>query len=169
MRDVKGLDTLREDLAGFLRGKGLDAVTAWSNETRVRRIKPVVAVSLRAVQGGPAGLMDYLGERLDPDSGRWEELYGKRAKLTFGLDIYAPASAGEAGCAAAFARLSDALTGCKPAGLTVQELSCGETAFDQAAGLLHCPAQMTCQVFLFAKSLDNGQFSDFEVRGSQTL
>lgn len=169
MRDVNGLDTLREDLAAFLRGKGLDAVTAWNHECRTRLLNPVVAVSLRAVQGGPAGLMDYLGERLDPDSGRWVELYGKRAKLTFGLDIFAPPSAGEAGCAAAFARLSDALTGSKPAGLAVQELSCGETAFDQSARLLHCPAQMTCCVFLFAISLHDGQFSDFHVRGTQSL
>ena len=164
---MKGLDALREEVAAFLRNCGLDAVAAWNSGDRLRRDKPVIAVSLRGVQGGPAGLTDYLGESLDPDTGRWEELYGKRAKLTLGLDIYAPASAGEAGCAAAFARLSEARAGARPAGLGVEELSCGETSFDKAAGLLRCPAEMTCQVFLFARLKEDGMFTDFEVRGSQ--
>lgn len=162
---MKGLDVLREDVAEFLRGQGVDAVTAWGGEDRVRRKGPVVAVSLRGVQGGPAGWMDYLGERLDPGTGRWEELYGKRARITLGLDIYAPESAGEAECAAAFAKLSEALVGEKPAGLNLEELSCGETAFDRAAGLFRCPAQMTCRVFLYAKRTGDGVFTDFEVRG----
>lgn len=164
---MKGLEQLREGVAEYLCGQGVDAVAAWDGEERVRRKMPVVAVSLRGVQGGPAGLADYLGERLDPDSGKWEELYGKRGKLTLGLDIYAPGDAGEAGCAAAFAKLSEALAGGKPAGLDVEELSCGETAFDKAAGLFRCPAQMTCRVFLYARRTEDGVFSDFEVRGKQ--
>ena len=164
---MKGLEQLREEVAAFLRTAGLDAVAAWGGEERVRRKGPVVAVSLRGVQGGPAGLADYLGERLDPDSGKWEELYGKRAKLTLGLDIYAPESAGEAGCAAAFAKLSEALAVGKPAGLDVEELSCGEAAFDKAAGLFRCPAQMACRVFLYAKLTEDGVFTDFEVRRKQ--
>ena len=163
---MKGLEQLREEVAEYLREAGVDAVTAWSSENRTRRNKPVTVVSLREVQGGPAGLADYLGEWLDPETGKWEELYGKRAKLVLGLDLYAPERAGEAGCAAAFARLSEALTGGKPAGLAVQELSCGETAFVREQGLFRCPAQMTCRVFLYAKLIEDGVFTDFEVRGS---
>lgn len=162
---MKSLDKLREDVAEFLRERDIDAVAAWDAGERVRRKNAVVAVSLRGVQGGPAGWMDYLGERLDPGTGRWEELYGKRAKITLGLDIYTPESAGEAECAAAFAKLSEALVGGKPAGLNLEELSCGETAFDRAAGLFRCPAQMTCRVFLYAKRTEDGVFTDFEVRG----
>ena len=164
---MKGLEQLREEVARFLRSAGIDAVTAWNNADRVRRRAPVVAVSLRGVQGGPAGLADYLGEWLDPESGKWEERYGRRAKLTLGLDIYAPESSGGAGCAAAFARLGEALAGGRPAGLDVEELSCGEAAFDKTAGLFRCPAQMTCRVFLYASRTEDGVFTDFEVRGKQ--
>lgn len=163
---MKGLEQLREEVAAYLREAGMDAVTAWSPEDRTRRKKPAAVVSLREIQGGPAGLADYLGEWPDPKTGKWEERYGKRAKLILGLDLYAPERAGEAGCAAAFARLSEALTGGKPAGLAVQELSCGETAFVREQGLFRCPVQMTCQVFLYAKLTEDGMFTDFEVRGS---
>lgn len=164
---MKGLEQVREEVAAFLRSAGVDAVTAWNDEDRVRRKAPVVAVSLRGVRGGPAGLADYLGEWLDPETGTWEELYGKRAQLTLGLDIYAPESSGEAGCAAAFAKLSEALAGGRPAELKLEELSCGETGFDRAAGLFRCPAQMTCRVFLYARKTGDGAFTDFEVRGTQ--
>lgn len=164
---MKGLDKLREALAECLRKAGLDAVAAWDAGERVRRKAPVIAVTLRGVQGGPAGLKDYLGEWLDPDTGRWEELYGKKATITLGLDIYAPESIGEAGCAAAFAKLSDVLVNGRPIGLGVEELSCGETGFDREAGMFRCPAQVTCRVFLYAKLTEDGEFTDFEVRGTR--
>lgn len=164
---MRGLDRLREAVAEHLREAGLDAVAAWDPGERVRRKSPVIAVTLREVQGGPAGLQDYLGERLDPNTGRWEELYGKQAKITLGLDIYAPESAGEAGCAAAFARLSEALAEGRPEGLAVEELSCGETAFDRDAAVFRCPVRMACRVFLFARLTQDGAFTDFEVRGKQ--
>ena len=164
---MKGLEQLREDVAAYLRKAGLDAVTAWEHTDRVRRNAPVVAVSLREVQGGPAGLADYLGEWPDPATGKWEERYGKRAKLVLGLDLYAPESSGEAGCAAAFARLSEALLAGKPAGLAVEELKCGKAEFVREQGLLRCPAQMTCRVFLYARLAEDGVFTDFEVRGNQ--
>lgn len=164
---MKGLDQLREAVAEFLRERNIDAVTAWENGERTRRKGPVAAVSLRGVQGGPAGLQDYLGERFDPETGRWEELYGKRAKLTLGLDLYAAEELGEAGCAAAFAKLSEAMANDGPEGLNVKELRCGETAFDQAAGLFRCPVQAVCQVFLYARMTEDGAFTDFEVRGKR--
>lgn len=165
---MKGLDKLREDVAEYLQKQGIDAVTAWSMENRTRRKNPVAVVSLREVRGGPAGLSDYLGEWPDPVTGKWEERYGKRAKLILGLDLYAPESAGEAGCAAAFAKLSEALAGGRPAGLAVEELSCGETTFVREQGLLRCPVQMTCGVLLYARLTEDGVFTDFEVRGNQT-
>ena len=164
---MKSFDSLREALAEYLQAAGLDAVTAWNAGARVRRKAPVIAVTLRGVKGGPSGLWDYLGERFDRETGQWVELYGKRAKITLGLDIYAPECAGEAGCAAAFAKLSEALAGGRPAGLDVSELSCGETAFDRDTGLFRCPAQMTCQVFLYARQTEDGVFTDFEVRRIQ--
>lgn len=166
---MKGLEELREATAAFLREKGVPAVTAWDSVPRVKRNEAVVVVSLRKCEGGPAGLRDYLGERFDPDTGQWAELYGKRAELTLGLDIYAPERLGEKGCAALFAKLSEGLTDGKPAGLTVLRLSCGETGFVEREGLFRCAGEAVCQVYLYAITDENGIFTDFRIKGTAGL
>ena len=84
---------VREQMAAFLRQQGVDAVCAYPEERRRQRSGPVAAVSLRACQGGPGGFRDYLGERYDESTGQWQELYGRRAALTFGLDLYGTSAA----------------------------------------------------------------------------
>lgn len=162
---MKGLEELREAAAEFLNEKGVTAVTAWSGEARRRHSGPVTAVTLRSCEGGPAGFRDYLGERYNLERDVWEELYGKRATLTLGLDIYAPKSWGEGGCAAHFARLAEVLADDGPEGLTVQQLRCGETVYDQAEGLFRCKAEAVCEVYLYAVAEDGGAFADFRVKG----
>lgn len=164
---MRGLEELREATAQFLRDKGIDAVTAWNAGPRVRRSDPVAAVSLRSCEGGPAGFKDYLGERYDPARDVWEELYGKRAVLTLGLDLYAPRDSGESGCAALFARLTEALADDGPEGLTVKELRCGETTYDSQTGLFCCKAEAVCAVYLYAVAEDGGVFADFRVKGTR--
>lgn len=165
---MRGLEELREATAQFLNEKGVAAVTAWSKEPRTQRDGPVAAVSLRGCQGSPAGFRDYLGERYDPVRDVWEELYGKRAVLTLGLDIYAPRSSGEGGCAAHFARLTEALADDGPEGLYVKALSCGETVYDKAEGLFRCKAEAVCEVYLYAVAQEGGSFADFRVKGRRT-
>lgn len=162
---MKGLDKLQEAVAEFLREQGIDAVTAWDSGERVRRRTAVVAVSLRGLQGGPAGLQDYLGEQLDPETGRWKELYGKRAELTLGLDIYGPEALGEGGCTRLFARLSEVLAGQRLEGLQVQKLSCGETEYVQDR--FRCRVQAVCQAYLYATADETGEFTDFTVKGTK--
>ena len=162
------LDTIREQMAQCLKKAGLDAVCAWPEQDRVRRDGPVAAVSLRALEGGPGGFQDYLGERYNQDTGQWEELYGKRARLTFALDLYAPAGAenGAAAVQRAADALAEALRREAPPGLRVLELSCGETGFDREAGLYRCAAQAVCEAYLYAVADESGAFLDFEVRGT---
>lgn len=163
---MKGLDRLREAVAEFLRERDIDAVTAWDSGERVRRKAAVAVVSLRGVHSGPAGLRDYLGERFNEQTGRWEELYGKRAELTLGLDIYGPEALGEGGCTALFARLSEALADGRPEGLTVRELSCGQTEYLPEQGRFCCRVQARCGVYLSARMDEKGEFTDFTVRGT---
>ena len=84
------LDSVREEMAELLRQRGVDALCAWPEGGRVRKNGAVAAVSLRQCEGGPAGFRDYLGERYNQESGQWEELYGRKVRLVFGLDLYAP-------------------------------------------------------------------------------
>ena len=160
-----GLEAIRERMAEYLKGQGVAAVPAWPGAARERQDGPVTAVSLRRCQTGPAGFQDYLGERYDAGSGQWQELYGKRLQVTFGLDLYAPESAGAAGMQAAFDALAGALSGGGPPGLRVKEFSRGETGFDQALGLFHCQAEAVCTAYLYAVAEEGGAFLDFVVKG----
>lgn len=160
---MKGLDRLREGVAEFLRKEGIDAVTAWDGDERIRRRAAVVAVSLRGVQSGPAGLQNYLGERFNRQTGRWEELYGKRAELTLGLDIYGPEALGEGGCTALFAKLSEVLADGRPEGLNVRELTCAQTQYLAEQRRFCCPVQAKCGVYLCASIDEKGEFTDFTV------
>ncbi len=141
---------------------GVDAVCAYPEERRRQRSGPVAAVSLRACQGGPGGFRDYLGERYDESTGQWQELYGRRVTLTFGLDLYGE-SAGE--LQTAYDRMAEAFQWEGPAGLALRELSCGETEFDRAAGLYRRAVTAVCQGYLYAVADEGGTFLDFVVRG----
>ena len=161
------LDELRQAMAQYLSSCGVAAVTAWEPGRRARREEPVAVVSLRGCEGGPAGFQDYLGERFDEASGTWRELYGKKAELTLGLDIWGPKSGGEAACAALFDRVVQALTLGGPDGLRLREVVCGETAYDGDEGLFHCPARAVGTVLLVAQAGEDGLFTDFMVKGTR--
>ena len=160
-----GLDGLREKLAALLRGKGLRAVTDWPAEPRERLDAPVIVVSLRGCQAGPAGFHHYLGEQYAREREQWVEVYGQRVRLTFGLDLYAPSRLGEAAIQAALDQLAGACAGAGPEGLDIREFSCGETGYDRDSRLLKRPAQAVCSACLYAVAEPGGAFLDFEIRG----
>ena len=165
---MAGLDEIRERMAAFLTEQGLDAVTAGPERGRTKRARAAAAVSLRSCEGGPAGFQDYLGERYNLDTGRWEELYGRRVKITFGLDLYAARrSGGAAAIDQALDTLSAALNGPGPDGLNILEFSIGETQFREDSGLYHCPVEAVCQARLYAVADEGGTFLDFEIRGEK--
>ena len=162
------LDAIRETLTDCLSQAGVPAVTAWSGQTKSCPEEAVVAVCLRGCEGRPGGFQDYLGERYDSDKDRWEELYGRKAKLTFGLDIYASGQEGGALCQSTFDRIADALQDTAPLGLHLERLSREETVYDRELGLFRCPVQAVCNAYLYAVADEEGVFVDFEVRGGRT-
>ena len=164
---MNGLEDLRRELAEYLDRQGVCAVAAWESGRRVKRDEAVAVVCIRGCEGGPAGFQDYLGEQLDEKSGKWIEWYGRRAEITFGLDIWAPRSSGEEACATHFSRAVQVLTmGC-PEGLRLKEISCGETVFDEKEGMFRCPVKAVGTVFLYAKADESGMFTDFTVKGTR--
>ena len=154
-----GLDKIRERMADYLNAQGVAAVTAWPAEERLRREGAVAAVTLKACQAGPAGFQSYLGERYNQETEQWEEIYGRKVQLTFGLDLYALPQAGEAALQTALDILAQACAGAGPEGLTIQEFSSGD--------LLRKPAQAVCTAYLYAITEADGTFLDFEIRGER--
>ena len=165
---MAGLDEIRECMAAFLTEQGLDAVTAWPERRRTQREGAAGAVSPPRSAGGPGGLPGYLGGRWNPGTGCWIWLYGRRVKITFGLDLYAARSSGGA---AAVDRALDTLSAppCRPGpdGLSILEFSAGETQFQEDSQLYHCPVEAVCQARLYAVADEGGAFLDFEIRGER--
>lgn len=160
-----GLERIRQTMADHLKEQGIAAVTAWPMTARREQEEPVVAVSLRGCRAGPGGFQNYLGDRFDEETGRWEERYGQRAELTFGLDIYAP----EKGDGEAVQRTFDALAGALllggPEGMDLKEFSCGQTVRDPESRRLKRPAEAVFTAWLCAVSGGLAGFTDFELRG----
>ena len=160
-----GMESIRERMADYLNGQGVPARTAWPERGSPLGAEPVAVVSLRGCQAESAGLLDYLGERLNQDSGLWEELYGKKLQLTLGLDLYAPRRGDGADLQRAFDALAAALTLGGPEGLSVRAFSCGETVYDPGTDMRKRPVQVVCDAMLCAAARPGGVFSDFELRG----
>ena len=160
-----GLQNVRERMADYLNGCGVPALAAWPAGRAEAPEEPVVVVSLRGCRVEPAGFQDYLGERYDQSTGRWEELRGRKAELTLGLDLYDGRDGDGTGLQTAFEALARALLQGEPEGLALVEFSCGETEYDQTSRLLRRRAQAVCRTCLYAALQEGGVFTDFELRG----
>ena len=160
-----GLESVRRAMADYLNEKGVRAITAWPAAPRQEREEPVVVVSVRGCRAGPASFQNYLGERYDEASGRWEERYGKKAELTFGLDIYAPENGDGGMLQEAFDALAGVLVLGGPEGMELREFSCGQTVRDAESRRLKRPVEAVCTLWLCAVADAGGAFVDFELRG----
>lgn len=111
-----GLENIREQMVDYLKEQGVQAFAAWPAGERPVQEGALVVVSLRGCQAGPAGFQHYLGERYDERTGLWQELYGRKAALTFGLDLYAPRGQGDVGIQTAFDQVVQAFAQGAPPG-----------------------------------------------------
>ena len=160
-----GLERIRQEMADYLNSKKVPSVTAFPALLRQERNEPVAVVSLRGCRAGPAGFQNYLGDRYVEETGRWEERYGHRAELTFGMDLYAPERGDGESSQAAFDALAGVLLLNGPEGMELKELSCGETARDGESRRLKRPVEAVFVLCLSAVVDAGGIFTDFELRG----
>lgn len=159
------LDELQGQLAERLSRNGLESMAAWPIERRAGVDGPVVLVSLEKMTCVPAGLQDYLGQRLNEATGQWQDLHGRRAQLTFTLDILAEPHVGAQACREAFDRLVCCFQMEKPTGLSVKELSGEELEYDEKEGLLKLRCRLECEGWLCTAGDEAGTFLDFTLRG----
>lgn len=159
------LDGLQAELADRLRDYGLESISAWPQERRRGTDGPVVLVGLEKMNCSPAGLQDYLGQRLDESTGQWEDLYGRRAKLVFTLDILAEPRVGMQACRETLDRVIRCVQTEKPTGLSVKELTGEEPEYDEKEGLLKLRCRLTCEGWMCTAGEEAGTFLDFSLRG----
>lgn len=159
------LAALQEAMVEFLEGQGVRALGAWPREGRGRRREPLAVVTVKQVAGSAAGLGGYLGEVYDPAARTWQEAYGQRVGVEFALALYSPEKAGEEGCRLLLDRVVEALQREKPAGLTVEKWTMGETGFREEPGMFCGQLKLQCSGVLLAKAEETGAFLGFEVKG----
>ncbi len=153
-----GLEQIREGLTAHLNGKGIRAVPAWS---RTARTFPCGAGGRSIPAGvplGPGRLSRLSGERYDPEAGRWEELYGRRVKLTFGLDLYGERAQGDEALQAAFDSWRGRSIREGPRGCGCWSSPAGRRSMTREGQLLRRPVEAVYEACLYAAAEPGGLF-----------
>ena len=113
-----------------------------------------------------AGLMNYLGEQYDAESGRTVEVYGRKLKMASSLDVYAPRHKGARGCEQTAEAVSEALLDGLADGLTLDELSWEKTEWDEEYGMFVRRGTARCTAYFVATAdEESAVLTDFILKG----
>lgn len=159
------LSGLQESMTEYLKGQGVLALSAWPKQDRQVQETPLAVVRVKEVEAVPAGFQNYLGEAFDEVTHRWQEAYGQRVTVKFGLDLYSPVKRGEEGCRSLLDQVAGSLQQGSPDGLSVEKWSMGETSFDTAGGMFRGRMQVVCRAMVMMQTDGEGTFQGFEVKG----
>ncbi|MBO5727397.1 MAG: hypothetical protein J6Q14_03155 [Oscillospiraceae bacterium] len=162
------LEQIQQELARVLAGQGVNAVAAWPQGRAVQPEQATVLVSLEEVKCTPSGLQDYLGQWADEPGGEELLRYGRRAQLTFALDVLTPPEAGAEQERAVLDALLAALYAQPPLGLRVQEMEVEQTQFDSKQRLLRRRCHLRCAGWLHAHGQQEDSLLSFELRGEMS-
>ena len=149
----------------YLKQQGLNAMAGWPKEERKRYTKPILVVQVREMQADSAGFQDYLGERYEESTGLWQEVYGKKLHITFGLDLYVTERGDSQSLREAAQQLSQAFVLGAPDGMWVEEIFGGEIRWDESSRCLKLENSLRCGAWLQAVRGVDSKFLDFELRG----
>ena len=127
--------------------------------------KPVVAVTIEEAESTSAGAGDYLGIFSDTETGD-RELYGRYLEVTLGLYIYSPDSKeyGAEGCQRVFGQIVSAFSESRLP-VKVRTLQCGKTEYDNVVRMYKCKALSKCRCFMTAEIREDGEFTDYILKG----
>ena len=127
--------------------------------------KPVVAVSAIETDAVSSGAGEYLGIFRDAENGE-RELYGRYLEVTLGLFICSPDTEqyGAGAVSRVFGQIVSAFSD-KRLPLKVRSLKCGETEYDGVTGMYVCRAEAKCRCFMTAEIREDGEFSDYILKG----
>lgn len=158
-------DSIVASVTQFLDSRCDAAVSAYPFGKMKSYDKPVIAVSVEEAESTTAGAGDYLGIFHDAETGE-RELYGRYLEVTLGLHIYSPDSEdhGANSCQRVFGQVVSSFSdGGMP--IKVKSLQCGDTEFDPVTGMYHCRASAKCRCFMTAEILEDGEFTDYILKG----
>ena len=157
---------VRTAIVGRLREAQLDAAEAYEDERFRERSEPVIAVGAKQTELEQSGLMNYLGEQYDAESGCMVEVYGRRLKMTVALDVYAPRRRGARGCEQTAEAAAEALLEALPSGLQLDELCWDATEWDEEYGMFVRRGTARCTAYFVAQADEQSAvLTDFILKG----
>lgn len=156
---------LPNQLCEWLKQREIPALTGWTGVERSAMAAPAVLVTVKEYSACSAGFEDYLGEQYNEEKGTWEELYGRKAEVILGLDLYAPERESEQSLQTLLERLISMLTLEIPDGLQVGNITCGQTKWDEGQRRIKREVSARCTLWLHAVCSEGTEFLDFELRG----
>lgn len=157
---------VRAEIVSRLRNAGIEAVQAYEDERFCERSAPVVAVGARQTELTDAGLMNYLGERYDAESGRTVEVYGRKLKMTVALEAYAPRRRGARSCERTAEAASEALLENAGEGITLETLAWEKTEWDEEYGMFVRRGTARCTAYFVATAdEESAVLTDFILKG----
>ena len=172
---------VRSEIVSRLKAAGLDAAEAYEDERFRERSGSVVAVGAKQAELAHAGLMNYLGERYDAESGRTVEVYGRKLKMAeisrkaveLLLERKITVSLAESCTGGMIASalvdwpgVSEALLDGLADGLTLDELSWEKTEWDEEYGMFVRRGTARCTAYFVATAdEESAVLTDFILKG----
>ena len=166
-KQMAELESILNLVAQSLQEEGVEPVTeVFPGGGRFRYTVPVVALGLIAGTEIQGGFAEYLGEKLDTETGAVTEIYGKRLGLTLDLFIHSPEgeNLGAKGCLLTLEKVLRVLSHL-PQGIHAEEISWGETAYDKSTEMYRSCASVKLSAYLYAESGEEQEFLDFNLKG----
>ena len=162
------LEQIQQEMARFLTERDVRAMAAWPEGRAQEPETAMVLVSLEEVKCTSSGLQDYLGQWADEPGGEELVRYGRRAQLTFTLDLLTPPETGAAQERELLDRMLAAFQAQAPLGLRVQELEVEQTKYDTKEKLLRRRCRLRCAGWLYASGQQEDSLLSFELRGEMS-
>ncbi|MEG0778971.1 MAG: hypothetical protein RRY95_01360 [Oscillospiraceae bacterium] len=161
---MTGLVQVRAAVEKRLRDAGLTVLSRYGRDRAKRYATPIVVVGVGQTTGKPLGFFDYLGERFDPKTQSFSELYGRRLEVTISLEGYAPVAADD--CEAVLETAAEALLSGLPSGLKLGETTWEDVSWDGESRMFVRRGSVQCTAyFTAAVSGETGLLLDFELKG----
>ena len=164
---MTGLEQIKQAVAAALNAGGLAAVTEFPEGFALRYGSAVAVVGVARAESPGLGLCDYLGETVEPDTGRRVERYARRLTAELSIDVYAPKSVGVGGTETGMERAAEILMTALPSGLRLTGLAWEQAAWDAENGMYLRRGSAACQALFLASAAEeeSGTILDFVLKG----
>lgn len=157
---------VRGEIVSRLRAAGIEAAAAYEEERFRERNGSIVSVGAKQTELTGAGLMHYLGERYDAESGHTLEVYGRRMKMTVALDVYASRRKGARCCEETAEAVAETLLSGAIEGVSLEEMRWEKTEWDREYGMFVRRGTAECTAYFVATAdEENAVLTDFILKG----